>query len=181
MIHGIIRYCVHHLKTSKAGYFFIFCSSLFIISYFIDWRAKVTKTQNKLDRSSYSSIMLLIAAKLVQIPPFQPMWEAADLILVNVASHTGLDMASQSFEGWDVSLVMASIWRRLCVTQDFVRSCSRGCQYRSKLAEVVPRKDAVHILVMASKLVVLLPRNWHCCFAFRERVIQFFGQKYFTR
>ena len=78
------------------------------------------------------------------------------MIPVNGASPTGLGTHPPSFEGWGVSLAMASIWRRLPVTRYFICSFTRGRKRRIKLGEVVPCKDTIHILVMATKLVASL-------------------------
>ena len=65
---------------------------------------------------------------------------------------------------------MASIWRRLHVTRYFVRSCVRGRQCHSKLAEIVTRKDTIHPLATALKLVALLTRNCRRSFTLIRKI-----------
>ena len=102
---------------------------------------------------------------------------SAALVPMNGESPTWLGTSSPSVEGWVISLAMASILRRLHVTHDFGFSCARRRRCRSKLAEVVPREDMIHLLATESKLVALLPINWRRYFTFRMKVIQFVWTK----
>ena len=99
------------------------------------------------------------------------------LIQVNGVSPTWLGMASPSAQGWDISSAMASIWWSLHVTRDFVFICARMRRCSRKLVEVFPCKDAIYLLVTASKLVASLPINWRRCFTFRQKVVQFVWTK----
>ena len=61
--------------------------------------------------------------------------------------------ASPSIEGGYVLLTMSSIWWRLHVTHNFVRSRARRKECHRKLAEVVPHNNMSHPFMTASKLV----------------------------
>ena len=82
-------------------------------------------------------------------------------------------MASPYVEVQDISLGMESIWQRLHVTCNLVRSCARRRRCRSKLSEVVTCEYTIHLLAAALKSVASLPRNWCRCFTFRWNAIQF--------
>ena len=122
--------------------------------------------------------MLLIAAEMVPISPFQTLWDdrfsdPGDWCTPHrVRDGLTIRQWHRRLIGDGINLAASACHSRFFCSRARRRRCRR------KLAEVVPHKNMIHPLATASKLVASLLINWCHCFTFPQKVIQFVWTKY---